>query len=301
MRFFIAIFFSLLLMTCTKTTPPQTFDLQGHRGARGLMPENTIPAFLKAVDLGVDTIELDVVITEDERILISHEPWFNHEISTKPDGSPVTEEEEMDLNIYEMTYQETQQFDVGKKGHPSFPNQERMEAKKPLLSEVIRTVENYTDEQGLPDVKYNIETKSEPMRYGVYYPQPEKFARLLNNLLMDLDEEFNMLDRVIIQSFDPATLVEFRKLNPEVSFAMLAANKQTIQYYVNQLGFVPDIWSPNYELVTSRMIAEAHSMDMKVIPWTVNTTEEMNDLVEMGMDGIITDYPDSAKSLKVFE
>lgn len=288
-------------MTCTNNQPSQTFDLQGHRGARGLMPENTIPAFLEAVDLGVDTIELDVVITEDERILVSHEPWFNHEISTKPDGTTVTEEEEMELNIYEMSFEETQQFDVGKKGHPSYPNQQKMEAKKPLLSEVIRTVENYIDEKGLPDVKYNIETKSEPMRYGVYYPQPEKFAQLLNDLLMDLDEEFNMLDRVIIQSFDPATLVEFRKLNPEVSFAMLAANNQSIQHYVNQLGFVPDIWSPNYELVTSQMIAEAHSMDMKVIPWTVNTTEEMNDLVEMGVDGIITDYPDRAKSLKVFE
>lgn len=294
MRFFIAIFFSLLLMTCTETKSPQTFDLQGHRGARGLMPENTVPAFLKAVDLGVDTIELDVVVTNDERILVSHEPWFNHEISTKPDGSPVTEEEEMELNIYEMTYRETQQFDVGKKGHPSYPNQQRMEAKKPLLSEVIRTVENYIDEQSLPDVKYNIETKSEPMRYGTYYPQPETFAQLLNDLLMDLDEEFNMLDRVIIQSFDPATLVEFHKINPEITFAMLVANKQPIQHYVNQLGFVPDIWSPNYKLVSSRMIAEAHSMDMKVIPWTVNTTEEMNDLVEMGVDGIITDYPDSA-------
>lgn len=301
MRLLLTLFISFTFMTCTNNQPSQTFDLQGHRGARGLMPENTIPAFLEAVDLGVDTIELDVVITEDERILVSHEPWFNHEISTKPDGTTFTEEEEMELNIYEMSFEETQQFDVGKKGHPSYPNQQKMEAKKPLLSEVIRTVENYIDEKGLPDVKYNIETKSEPMRYGVYYPQPEKFAQLLNDLLMDLDEEFNMLDRVIIQSFDPATLVEFRKLNPEVSFAMLAANNQSIQHYVNQLGFVPDIWSPNYELVTSQMIAEAHSMDMKVIPWTVNTTEEMNDLVEMGVDGIITDYPDRAKSLKVFE
>jgi len=258
------------------------------------MPENTIPAFLKAVDLSVDTIELDVVITEDERILVSHEPWFNHDISTKPDGTPVTEEEEMELNIYEMTFEETQQYDVGKKGHPSYPKQQRMEAKKPLLSEVIRTVENYTEEQGLADVKYNIETKSEPMRYGVYYPYPEKFAQLLNDLLLELDEEFGMLERVIIQSFDPATLVEFRQLNPDVTVAMLVANNQTIHHYVNQLGFVPEIWSPNYQLVSSQMIAEAHALDMKVIPWTVNTTEEMNDLVDMGVDGIITDYPDSA-------
>lgn len=298
MRFLIAVIFSITFMSCTNNQPIQTFDLQGHRGARGLMPENTIPAFQKAVDLGVDTIELDVVVTEDERIIVSHEPWFSHNITTKPDGSPVTEEQEMELNIYGMTYQETQQYDVGKKGHPSFPNQERMEAKKPLLSDVIRNIENYTEEQSLSDVKYNIETKSEPTRYGVYYPQPEKFARLLNDLLMELDEEFGMLDRVIIQSFDPATLVEFRKLNPNVLLAMLVANNQSIQYYVDQLGFIPEVWSPNYQLVSPQLIAEAHARGMKVIPWTVNTTEEMKDLIEMGVDGIITDYPDSAVVLQ---
>lgn len=294
MRFLIALLFSIALMSCSSNHSPRTFDLQGHRGARGLMPENTIPAFLKAVDLGVDTIELDVVVTRDERIIVSHEPWFNHDISTKPDGSPVTEEEEMALNIYEMTYAETQQYDVGKKGHPSFPNQERMEAKKPLLNEVIRTVENYTDEQGLPDVKYNIETKIEPTRYGIYYPQPKKFVQLLNDLLIELNEEFGMLDRITIQSFDPATLVEFRELNPNVSIAMLVANNHSIQSYVDRLGFTPDSWSPNYQLVSPELITEAHDRGMKVIPWTVNTTEEMSELVDMGVDGIITDYPDSA-------
>jgi glycerophosphoryl diester phosphodiesterase len=298
MRFLIALISSIIFMSCTNNQPIQTFDLQGHRGARGLMPENTIPGFLKAVDLGVDTIELDVVVTKDERIIVSHEPWFNQDITTKPGGSPVTEEEEMALNIYEMTYEETQEFDVGKKGHPSFPNQERMEAKKPLLSDVIRTIENYTAEQDIPDVKYNIETKSEPARYGIYYPEPGKFAQLLNDLLLELDQEFDIMDRIIIQSFDPATLVEFHALNPDVSLAMLVANNRSIQHYVDQLGFVPDIWSPNYQLVSPQLIAEAHSRGMRVIPWTVNTTEEMNDLIEMGVDGIITDYPDSAMVLE---
>jgi glycerophosphoryl diester phosphodiesterase len=298
MRFLIALISSIIFMSCTNNQSTQTFDLQGHRGARGLMPENTIPGFLKAVDLGVDTIELDVVVTKDERIIVSHEPWFNQDITTKPGGSPVTEEEEMALNIYEMTYEETQEFDVGKKGHPSFPNQERMEAKKPLLSDVIRTIENYTAEQDIPDVKYNIETKSEPARYGIYYPEPGKFAQLLNDLLLELDQEFDIMDRIIIQSFDPATLVEFHALNPDVSLAMLVANNRSIQHYVDQLGFVPDIWSPNYQLVSPQLIAEAHSRGMRVIPWTVNTTEEMNDLIEMGVDGIITDYPDSAMVLE---
>lgn len=298
MRFIVTLFLAITFMSCSSNPSPKTFDLQGHRGARGLMPENTIPSFLKAVDLGVDTIELDVVVTEDERILVSHEPWFNHDISTKPDGSPVSEEEEMEYNIYEMTYEETQEFDVGKKGHPSFPNQERLEATKPLLRDLIETVENYTEEQGLQDVKYNIEIKSEPMRYNEYYPQPDIFAQLLNNLILELNEEFDILDRIIIQSFDPATLVEFRKLNPDVSMAMLVSNNQTFQHYVDRLGFTPDIWSPNYQLASPELITEAHDRGMKIIPWTVNTTEEMSDLIEMGVDGIITDYPDSAAVLR---
>lgn len=285
-------------MTCSTNQAPKSFDLQGHRGARGLMPENTIPAFLKAVDLGVDTIELDVVITQDEQVLVSHEPWFNHQISTKADGSPITESEEMSVNIFEMTYEETQQYDVGKVGHPSFPNQEKMSAKKPLLRDVINTIENYTQEQDLPAVAYNIETKIEPSRYGEYYPQPTQFVEILNKLLMELDEELTISDRVIIQSFDPATLIEFHEVNPSLSLAILVANRQSIQDYIDRLGFTPDIWSPNYQLVTSSLISEAHDRGMKVIPWTVNTTNEMQELLEMGVDGIITDYPDSAAVLK---
>src|SRR5580765_2886505 len=99
------------------------FDVEGHRGCRGLMPENTIPAMLKAIDLGVTTLEMDIVITKDSQVIVSHEPFFNHEITTKPDGSFVTEGEEHSLNIYNMSYTETQQFDVGLKTHPRFPEQ----------------------------------------------------------------------------------------------------------------------------------------------------------------------------------
>lgn len=298
MRFLLAAFFSISLVTCTNEQSPKEFDLQGHRGARGLLPENTIPSFLKAVDLGVDTIELDVVVTADDSILVSHEPWFHHNISTRPNGSPVTESEEMSLNIYKMTYEETQQFDVGRRGHPSFPNQEKMDAKKPLLSKAIRAVENYTDEQDLPKVNYNIEMKSNPDLYGMYYPQPEEFASLLNNLLMDLDEEFNLEERIIIQSFDPAALIAFHEVNPDIKLAMLVSNDQSIQSSIDTLGFTPEIWSPNYQLVTPELIADAHERGMKVVPWTVNTTGEMRNLLEMGVDGIITDYPDSAAVLR---
>lgn len=297
MRTIFIAFFAIMITACSTKETTFDFDLQGHRGARGLLPENTIPGFLEAVDLGVDTIELDVVVTADDRILVSHEPWFNHEISTKPDGIPVSEEEEMELNIYEMTYEETQQFDVGMREHPRFPEQKKMSVQKPLLEDAIRAVEHYIKEQELNPVQYNIETKSEPDLYGIYYPQPSRFASLLHDLLMKLDEEFNLEERIIIQSFDPNTLIEFHTLNPDIRTAMLVFEDQPMQSYIERLGFTPEIWSPDYELVTTEIVEEAHKRGMKVIPWTVKRTEEMRSLLEMGVDGIITDYPNRAAEL----
>ncbi|HYO20902.1 MAG TPA: glycerophosphodiester phosphodiesterase family protein, partial [Flavisolibacter sp.] len=112
-------------------TAISTFDKQGHRGCRGLMPENTIAAMKKAIDLGVTTLEMDVVITADEKVVLSHEPFFNHEITTKPDGSYVKEAEEKTLNIYQMTYDRVKSFDIGLKPHPRFPQQQKLPAVKP--------------------------------------------------------------------------------------------------------------------------------------------------------------------------
>jgi glycerophosphoryl diester phosphodiesterase len=274
------------------------FDLQGHRGARGLLPENTIPSLLLAVDHGVNTLEFDLVVTKDHKLLISHEPWFHHHISSKPDGTPVTQDEQLSYNIYEMTYEETRLFDVGRRGHVLFPNQQPMEVSKPLMIDAIRAVEAYTKDQNLPPVAYNIETKSDPDQYGIMYPYPETFARLLYEELNILNEDYNLLDRVIIQSFDPATLIEFRKLNQDIKLAMLVSDERSIDDYVSALGFVPEIWSPNYRLLTTDIVTEAHNKGMEVIPWTVNTVDEMRNLLEMGVDGIITDYPDSAAVLR---
>mgnify|MGYP006301404625 CR=1 FL=1 len=274
------------------------FDLQGHRGARGLMPENTIPAFLKAMELGVDTVELDLVVTADNRILVSHEPWFSHLFTTAPDGTPVTEEEERSLNIYKMTYEQTRQYDVGKRVNPNYPNQQPMGVTKPLFVDAVRAVEQYAEENSLPKPYYNIETKSDPEFYGEMVPQPEEFARLLNAELTRLDAEYGVADRTIVQSFDPQTLIEIRKLNEEISLAMLVSERRPMQEYINRLGFTPEIWSPNYRLVTPEMISEARERGMKVIPWTINTVHEMRRLLEMGVDGIITDYPDSAAVLR---
>lgn len=129
-------------------------------------------------------------------------------------------------------------------------------------------------------------------------PYPETFAQLLFQELSILHEDYDLLDRVIIQSFDPATLIEFRKLDPDIKLAMLVADDRPIDSYISTLGFVPEIWSPNFRLLTTEYITEAHNRGMKVIPWTVNTVEDMRNQLEMGVDGIITDYPDSAAVLR---
>jgi len=291
MRYFLLFFSFLIVTACTVEEATYDYDLQGHRGARGLLPENTIPSFLKAIDYGVDTIEFDLVVTADNKILISHEPWFDHQISTKPNGDPVTEEEQMEFNIYRMTYDETQQFDVGKRGHELFPEQQPMEVTKPLMRDAILAIEEYVEKQGLDPIYYNIETKSRPEWYGEYGPQPEEFSQLLYDELADLD----ILDRVIIQSFDPATLIAMREIDPNVVQAMLVYEEdQTIDRYVEILGYQPEIWSPHYELVTPELVADVHSRGMTIIPWTINEREEMIRQLEMGVDGIITDYPDRA-------
>jgi glycerophosphoryl diester phosphodiesterase len=159
------------------------------------------------------------------------------------------------------------------------------------LSEAILAVETYVEEQGLEPVYYNIETKSQPEWYGVYSPLPEEFAQLLYNELVALD----ILDRVIIQSFDPSTLIAMRTLDPDVTLAMLVYNEvQSVERLVEILGFTPDIWSPNFELVTPLLVDKADRMGMELIPWTVNNRSEMIRLLEMGVDGIITDYPNRA-------
>ncbi|HLF45012.1 MAG TPA: glycerophosphodiester phosphodiesterase family protein, partial [Chitinophagaceae bacterium] len=147
------------------------FDIQGHRGCRGLMPENTIAAMYKAIDLGVTTLEMDVVITKDNKVIVSHEPWMEKEITTRPDGTYILSTfESMQLNIYKMDYEEVKTYDVGMKPHPRFPKQHKLKAIKPLLSDLIDSVEHYLSKNNLPKVQYNIETKSLPAGDIKFHP-----------------------------------------------------------------------------------------------------------------------------------
>ncbi|MEX0993936.1 MAG: glycerophosphodiester phosphodiesterase family protein, partial [Balneolaceae bacterium] len=297
MRLYHLTFYLILMIffaACAPKPESYEFDLQGHRGARGLMPENTIPGFLKAVDYGVDTIEFDIVVTNDRQLLISHDPWFNHNISTKPDGTPVLEKEEHYHNIFGMTYEETTEYDVGIRGNPDFPGQEPLAVQKPLMRDAIKAIEVYIEEQELKPVKYNIETKSRPEWYGKFVPEPEEFARLLYEELSGL----GLLDRVIIQSFDPNTLIAMRELAPEVTQAILVSRRGPLSELLNTLGYTPEIWSPHHQLISVSTIIDARDRDMKIIPWTINSITRMRQLLELGVDGIITDYPNRGATLK---
>ena len=134
-------------------------DVQGHRGCRGLRPENTITAFKKAVDIGVNTLELDVVVNKYNDVIVSHEPFFNHEIATGPNGEEINEKNEKEFNLYLMTLEEIQSFDVGLKLHPRFKNQKKVGVKKPTLREMVIVIEAYIKDLDYEPIFYNIEIK----------------------------------------------------------------------------------------------------------------------------------------------
>jgi len=276
-----------------KNPMPAIFIQEGHRGCRGLMPENTIPAMIHALSFPVVALELDVVISKDKQVVVSHEAWFNHEISTKPDGGYITEEQEKAYNIYQMDYADVKKFDVGMKPHPRFTKQQKLPAYKPLLAELIDSVQAAMMTRRRPMPWYNIEIKSLPETDGIFHPGPEEFADLVMNIL----EEKGLEERVVIQSFDIRPLQVIHRKYPDYNTALLIDenDKRSLQEQLDQLGFIPYIYSPHYSIATRQRINECHAKGMRVIPWTVNEAAMIGELEENGADGVITDYPDLFK------
>jgi glycerophosphoryl diester phosphodiesterase len=270
------------------------FDKQGHRGCRGLMPENTIPAMLHAMALGVTTLEMDVVITADSQVVLSHDPFFNHEISTlnagKPNQQGFSAADEKKYRIYGMTYSEVSAIDVGLKPHPRFPRQQKLAAVKPLLTAVFDSVLAFAERTHRPIPFFNIETKCTPEGDGKLHPAPKEFVELLVTVI----RAKKMEDRVTIQSFDFRTLQYLHVTYPAIHTAMLIEgdDKRPFQEQLADLKFTPTIYSPAFERVTPELIRNCHEQGIKIIPWTVNQKEKILELKAAGVDGIITDYPD---------
>jgi glycerophosphoryl diester phosphodiesterase len=259
----------------------------GHRGCRGLKPENSIPAFIHAMELGMDALEMDVVISADLQVVVAHEPFMPHDICKKPDGSDITEAEEKGLNLYQMDYQMIRNFDCGCP-HPRFTEQETEVIHRPLLSEVFQEIEarwKFTDST---PILYTIELKSAPDFDNLYHPPPDVFVSIVLAVIRQADT----LGRCILQSFDKRILKAIHEQEPTVQISLLLDKAFNLEREIETLGFLPNFLGPQFNMVTPDLIRLCHEKGILVVPWTVNEVSDMQWLADIGVDGIITDYPD---------
>ncbi len=281
--------FALAMQAVTGQVQPR-FDIQGHRGARGLLPENSTDGFLHAADLGVTTLELDVVIAGDSTVVVSHEPWMSETICSDTTGQAITHGESH--NIFQLPYAAVARYDCGSRGHPDFPRQKKQPAIKPRLIDVIEAVEKHTERRGVKPLHYNIEIKSRREWDGVYTPAPPVFLQLVYDVVISS----GVMDRVTVQSFDMRSLQAAHHLGAPWQLALLVLSDTDLASILTRLGFTPQIFSPAFRLVEESLVHAAHARGMRIVPWTVNEVSDMIRLKALGVDGLITDYPDLAVS-----
>lgn len=281
------IFLCSTLMIYLSAFSQQKFDVQGKAGCRGIMPENTIAGMIKALELGVTTLEMDAVISKDKQVVLSQEPYFNHEISLTPAGKAISFKDEKKHNIYQMTYAEVKKYDVGSKVHARFPGQQKIKTYKPLLAETIDSVERYVKLNKLAKPDYSIETKLIRKGDNEFQPEPAEYVELI----MKIVKAKKLEKRVIIQSFDVRTLQYLHQKYPKIRTSLLIDEKEDFENNIKKLGFLPTIYSPYSVLVGKTLVDKCHALGIKIIPWTINSTKEISYLMNLGVDGIITDYP----------
>lgn len=281
--------FSFILTSCN--SPSSEMDIQGHRGCRGHFPENSIEGFFAALEMGATTLELDVVISQDGQVVISHEPWINPNICLSPDGDSLKTDDR--FNIYRMPYQEIRRYDCGSLTPGHFLKQKSMATYKPLLSELMDSLIVYANNRGIPLIPINVETKSRPEWDNQIHPVPEEFVQLV----LELTRSKNYLSATTIQSFDIRTLVETRKQEPTLPIALLVNESENIANKISELGLDPDIISPHHRLVTKELVEHYKAKGIKLIPWTVNAEEDIIKMLAFRVDGIISDYPDRVAKL----
>ena len=294
-KFTFTIFASLaILSSCavkkTASIAPTfpSFSYEGHRGARGLYPENSIGAMKLAIDLpSVTTLEMDCHITKDKKVIVFHDDYLNPKFVTYADGKELTGKDNKGY-AYDYTYNQLQQFDLGLKGNVDFPQQQKISTKISLLEDLIDATEKYSSSKG-KKMFYNIETKSEVKKDNIAHPEPKEFSDLVLNVVINKKID----KRTVIQSFDKRTIQYINKQYPTIrtSFLIDGKNKKSPEELINELGYKPFILSPYYKIVTKEFVDAAHKLGVKVIPWTVNTKEEINALKALKVDGIISDYP----------
>ena len=273
------------------TRSPDAFDLQGHRGARGLAPENTVPAFRRALALGVTTLEMDVVLAGDGTVVVSHEPWMAADKCRTPDGARIPAADERAHNLYQMAYDDIAAYDCGSLRLDDFPEQTPTPAPKPRLRDVLRTAEAYVRAHERPPVFYNIEIKSREEWEGTFQPAPASMTAAV----LDVVTAAGVAPRTTLQSFDPRVLEAVHRAGAPVRTSMLVWQPGGLDEHLSALSFVPDIYSPSASLVDAALVDAAHARGLQLIPWTVNDVDAMTALIRLGVDGLITDYPDRGR------
>jgi glycerophosphoryl diester phosphodiesterase len=306
--------FAPLVALVIAAPPVDAFDLQGHRGARGLAPENTLAAFAKALETGVTTLETDLAVTRDGVLVLSHDPVLNPDIVRWDDGRWLSAPGPA---INTLTFAELRRFDVGRIDPASryarqFPAQRPADGERvPALTELFDLVG-----RSRKAVRFNLETKLSP-EAPAQSPDPETFARLV----VEAIRAAGLSGRATVQSFDWRSLSAAKKLASEIETVCLTYDK-TLQDKVeggtrrpspwlaeldpvDHGGSVPRLaaaagcgtWSPYFRELSTAAVAEAHALGLKVVPWTVNEREDMARIIDMSADGLITDYPGRARDV----
>ncbi|MGD9929457.1 MAG: calcineurin-like phosphoesterase C-terminal domain-containing protein [Mangrovibacterium sp.] len=272
----------------------RSIDVQAHRGGTGLMPENTTEAMLNAVEMGVNTLELDLRITEDNQVIVAHDAYFKSAYTKKPDGTPLTETEAKGLVFYRMNYADIAQYDTGSSYYAKYPEQQKLKTYIPLLSALIDSVENYASNNNLGPVQYNIEIKSdESLELQKLIPEYKTFT----DKAMEVLQRKKLGDRLLVQSFDTRTLNYLHNQYPGTRLAYLVANTETLEQNLAKLSFTPDVYSPNFISVNQSLIKICRDAGMKVVPWTVDDKTDIQRIIDMQVDGIISNYPNRVLSI----
>ncbi len=270
-------------------------QIHGHRGCRGLLPENTLPGFLHALALGVDVLEMDVVISADQQVVVSHEPWLSAALCRDAQGQRIAAAAESDHNLYRMSYAEIRRCDCGSIQPPQFPEQQLMPAPKPLLREVLAAAEAACQRLGRTPVRYSIEVKSSPAGDGLYHPAPRPFLALVAAEIAAA----GVASRSTLLSFDSRVLQVARAEMPALATCLLVEADQSWLNALAALGFVPTVFGPDYVSVSAAALQQLWSThpNLPLVPWTVNAPADMRYLAALGVKGLTTDYPDRALAL----
>ena len=270
--------------------PSPPFDLQGHRGARGLRPENTLLAFAEALRLGVSTLELDLGLTRDGVLVVGHDPRLSGDVARGPDGRVL---EGPGPALSSLSHDELQRYDVGRLRPGSayaarFPEQQGADGvRMPRLAEVVAL----TQRAGNRKVRFNVEIKTDPRDPEATVP-PAAFAEAVVLFV----RERGLVSRVTIQSFDWRSLERVREIAPEIERSCLTLEQAGDSAPRLVAAAQCQVWSPDFHDVSDALVREAHALRLKVLPWTVNEPEDMERLMDLGVDGIITDYPDRLRA-----